>query len=119
MFKSAIMLIYAFVSLSFCQNYFRTDRIDIIEYADVSSGDDSTVLKECRAIKADVGGEVKLKIDPKFGSSYVTVEYLPDGIWVPVGNVVRVYQYITGTTEATCQVYDTTGTAVTGIKLGK
>lgn len=119
MVKMIIVCLFASFVVTNAQNMYRTDRIDQIEVVDVSSGDDSTIASNVRAIKADVDGLVKLKINPRNGNDYVTVEYLPEGVWVPIGNIVRVYRYITGTTDATTQVYDTTATAVIGIKIGR
>jgi hypothetical protein len=102
------------------QNTHRTDRLDLIRVVNVASGDDSVEIGNIRAIKADIGGVVKLQIQPYNGRAYTTVEYLPDGVWLPIGGTVkRVYRYYTGTTSTTCQVYDSTGTLVNGVKVGK
>lgn len=102
------------------QNLTRTDRVDEIEVVNVDAGDDSTVMANPRAINVDVSGIVKLKIKPRTGAAaYNVVQYFVGGIWTPIGNVVRVYQYTSGTTPPTAQVYDSTATLVNGIKLGR
>lgn len=76
-------------------------------------------LENCRAIWSDTGGSVRVQIKDYYEN--VTADHiltLNAGSWTQVGNITKVYRYLTGTTACESQVYDLTYTAVNGIKLG-
>ena len=101
-----------------------SDNIAIIEDAvppdtEVRGGADiQNHWKNCRAIKADVAGIVKVDYCNKVGATITEVMYLNAGIPMPVRNVIKLYRYYTEQTFGTAGSYDSTGTLKTNaIKL--
>lgn len=89
------------------------------ELLDASSGDAtaSTVLN-CRAIKADGAGIVKIDYKDMGGNVVTEVLQLNAGVPMPVRNVSKLYQYYFGITDGTAVCYTSAGASVTNaIKL--
>ena len=99
----------------------RVEKIQRIVLVDVTAGDVDITdkLENCRAIWSDTGGAVRVQVKDYYESKLEDhILYLNAGTWTQVGNVAKVYRYLTGTTPCESQVYDLTYTAVNGIKLG-
>lgn len=99
----------------------RVEKIQRIFLVDVTNADYDIPdkLENCRAIWSDLGGSVRIQIKDYYEN--VTADHiltLNAGSWTQVGNITKVYRYLTGTTVCESQVYDLTYTAVNGIKLG-
>ena len=73
----------------------QTPIIFAIEEVDVSSGDHSSTMTECRYITALGDGDIKVDLQGTDGNSYTNTFPCRDGI-CRVSNVTKVYQ--TGTT---------------------
>lgn len=119
MSKIVVLLILCLSITVTAQNRFRTDFISDVEVINVASKSDVT-MGNPRAVQADVGGIIKVLIEKDNKKSRDTVVMsLPDQVWTPVGNIIKVFSLYNGSDSTTCQVYDSTGTLVRGIKVGQ
>lgn len=125
MLKKILVATALFVSLSYAvDNDEKTDGIQFISTINVASSDTnaSKKMSNCRAIMANTGGPVMLTIQPEprnKNSAYTIVIELPDAVWIPIRNVVRVFPRYNGTDSTTCTIRDSTGTSRRGIYVGK
>lgn len=89
------------------------------ELLDASAGNaTAATVTNCRAIKADTGGIVKIDYKKADGSTVTEVLTLNSGIPLPVRNVVTLYRYYVDTTAGTAKSYTSAGANVTNaIKL--
>ena len=75
-------------------------------------------FKNCRCIKADTEGIVRIRYTDDYGGLHTEVLFLNSGIIHQVGNVIRLYQNYTPGTAGTAECYDANGgTLVNAIKL--
>lgn len=75
-------------------------------------------FRNCRAIKVDVEGIVRVRYVDDFMGVHTEVLYVPAGIFIQYRNVVALYRYYTGTTLGTASCYaDDGGTLVNALKL--
>ena len=75
-------------------------------------------FRNCRAIKADVAGIVRIRYEDDYEQSHNEVLYLNAGIIHQVRNVYRLFQYYVASTAGTAQCYKGDGgTLVNAIKL--
>lgn len=91
------------------------------EVVNTSAGDVTPTMTNCRAISVDVDGTMKLSYTDDFGEVVTTeVKSMKAGVMYPYRNVVKVFQYYTGT-SAVATVYqiaeDGTASLVNGLKL--
>lgn len=89
------------------------------EVLDASSGNaDASTILNCRGIKVDTAGIVKIDYTKQNGNTDTEVLYLNGGLIHQVRNVIRLYRYYTGTTDGTAACYGDDGVAITNaIKL--
>jgi hypothetical protein len=87
------------------------------EVVNCKSGDVVPSIQNCRFIYSDIDGIVKFDYLDVSGNTKTEVMAVNAGTWYPVRNVVRVYQYYTGTTAITSGAYGADGVSVEGIKL--
>jgi len=89
------------------------------EFLDASAGNaTAATVTNCRAIKADIGGFVKIDYTKADGSTVTEVLTLVSGIPLPVRNVVTLYRYYVGTIAGTATSYSSAGAEITNaIKL--
>lgn len=99
----------------------RIDKIDDLELVNVTGGDwvPGESRRLCRAIISDTGGEIKVRLRSFYtGEEADHILVLNTGVPLQVGNIVKVYRYLTGTTPTTSQVYNNSYALVNGVKLG-
>ena len=120
MSKLIFLSILCLTALSLAgENDYKTDKIEKIVLVNVATDSIVTDWKGVRAIKADIGGNIKIRIKSRLtGDSTTTVETLPDAVWLPVGSVKKIWALYNGTDSTTCQSYNSSGVLVRGIKLG-
>jgi hypothetical protein len=85
-----------------------------------STGDDVPIpaaYRNCRFAECDVSGLIKVDYLSDSGDTYTIVCNCVEGGIIRVARIQRVYRYYTGTTACTAQVYTSTGSLVTGIRL--
>ena len=94
-------------------------RFDTPEEVNVSGGDVVPTMKNCRGIESDADGQVRVTMRcDSDGIERNTILTLFAGVTKPVGNIVKVFRYTSGTTETLCTVTKASdGTSVAGIKL--
>lgn len=106
-------------------NYRRNDIRSIIlsmggHYIADCSSDDADIpeaYQHCRYAEVDVEGIVKVDYLDDNGQTHTLVCNAIAGVPVRVSRITRVYQYYTGVTACTVQVYNVSGSLVTGIRL--
>jgi hypothetical protein len=99
----------------------RVEKIQRIVLVNVTAGDVDITdkLENCRAIWSDTGGRIRIQIRDYYeGKLEDHILELSAGSWTQVGNVSKVYRYLTGETVCESQVVNLTNTLVNGIKLG-
>lgn len=87
--------------------------------ADASSGD-ATIpdgYLNCRFVKVDVTGIIKIDYDGDNGITRTEVLTATAGVDIKIANIVKVYQNYKAATACTAQVYGSDGLAVVGLKL--
>ena len=88
-----------------------------LEVVNVTNGDVVPTMKNCRFIKVDTAGVVKIDIAKKNGEATTEVLYLPAGILHKCRNVEKVYTLYAAQTSVTGKVYTDAGVSVIGLKL--
>lgn len=99
----------------------RVEKVQRIVLVDVTAGDVDITdkLENCRAIWSDTGGRIRIQVKDYYENKTEDhILTLNAGSWTQVGNISKVYRYLTGTTACESQVVDLTNTLVNGIKLG-
>lgn len=99
----------------------RVEKIQRIVLVNVNNDDFDITdkLENCRAIWSDTGGRIRIQIKDYYENK--TEDHILElnaGSWTQVGNVAKVYRYLTGSVVCESQVIDLTNTLVNGIKLG-
>lgn len=118
---SLLLLILAVLSVAGPgDNFNRTDCADDVIECNVSAGD-VTVADGARGIYVDGAGEVRVRIRPRGGSGVqrdVILTFEGAG-YLPI-SVIKVYRYLTGTTEATTTIkLAADNSSVIGVKVLK
>ena len=118
--KPLIIILFCLTTISFAdKNNKRTDAADTSRIVNVASSDTTIPIRmhnRIRAINADVGGIVKLWIRAD-EDTITEVRVLNDAQWYPKSNVIKVFPLYNGTDSTTCQVYNSSGVLVRGIRL--
>lgn len=99
----------------------RVEKIQRIVLVNVNNDDFDIAdkLENCRAIWSDTGGSVRIQVKDYYeGVTEDHIMNLNACTWTQIGNISKVYRYLTGTTPCESQVYDLAYTLVNGIKLG-
>lgn len=103
-------------------NFNRTDCADDFVECNVSSGDVTVDPEGTRGVYVDTAGVVKVRVRPRGGNGVQKDLILTfDGAgYIAIGNIVKVYRYITGTTAATTKILlAEDASSVIGVKILK